>query len=98
MEFAAGDGDGKSVSRSHVDCDRPAAELGNVRSANLVLLGFAVAAMDAGDNIINPLFCSIEDINQVLTERFSGKKKVLDAAVGAVAAGYGRFESIRSSR
>jgi len=89
---------GKSVNLFHADCDQLASDIGNVRSANLVLLGFAIAATNLGDNVEQRLFCSIEDIKHVLSQRFSGSKKVLDASVGAIEAGYDRFESIRSNQ
>ncbi|MBW1892895.1 MAG: 2-oxoacid:acceptor oxidoreductase family protein [Deltaproteobacteria bacterium] len=82
----------------NTDCDQLALEIGNARSANLVLLGFGVAATIGGDHVKQPMFCSIEDIRNVLLKRFSGNKKVLDAAVAAIEAGYDSFGSKRSSK
>ncbi len=88
---------GKPMNLFHTDCDKLALEIGNARSANLVLLGFGVAATIGGDHVKQPLFCSIEDIRNVLLKRFSSNKKVLDAAVAAIEAGYDSFGSKRSS-
>jgi len=79
----------------HYDCDGLAADIGNVKSANLVLLGVAIAGMSLGDKIDTPLFCSIDDIRHVLFERFSQNKKILDVSVRALEAGYDRFKSMR---
>jgi indolepyruvate ferredoxin oxidoreductase, beta subunit len=98
VDFKTGKNDEKPVNLFHADCDQLASDIGNVRSANLVLLGFAIAATNLGDNVKQPLFCSLDDVKQVLSERFSGSKKVMDASVGAIEAGYGRFESIRSNQ
>lgn len=98
VNFQNRNNDGKPVSQFHSDCDQLASDIGNVRSANLVLLGFAIAATNLGDNVNQRLFCSLDDVTHVLSERFSGNKKVLDASVGAIEAGYDRFESTRSSK
>jgi hypothetical protein len=55
---------------------------------NLVVLGFALAqaAKTAGDR--DSLFCSFEDIKAVLKGRFAKNKKMLDASLKALQAGY----------
>ena len=95
VDFKNGKQVGKPAAVYHSDCDSLAADIGNVKSANLVLLGVAIAGMSTEDNIKTPLFCSIEDIKHVLVERFSQNKKVLNASIRAVEAGYDRFKLMR---
>jgi indolepyruvate ferredoxin oxidoreductase beta subunit len=71
-----------------LDADERASRIGNPKSANLVLLGFALAqarSRQAG----NPLFCSLEDLKAVLQERLTGKKEMLEACTRALEAGHG---------
>ena len=69
------------------DADHSAHKLDNPKSANLVLLGYALK--DNGkESAAGNLFCSFEDIKDVLKSRFSGKKEILSASTGALEAGY----------
>ena len=64
------------------DADAIACELDSPRSVNLVLLG-AAFGMKA-----HTLFCSIEDIQTVLTERLGDKKNLLEASLRALETGF----------
>jgi hypothetical protein len=52
------------------------------------VLGFALAKTEqtAGDQ--DNLFCSFEDIKAILKDRFAENKKMLDASLKALQAGY----------
>lgn len=77
-----------------VDADGLAQKIANRKSVNLILLGFAVAATSKR-NANSKLFCSIEDIREVLARRLADNKKMMDAAIKAVEAGYS-IDSYRS--
>ena len=82
----------KNVDASGVDADKIAQEISNPKSANLIVLGFALAraGLKAGDKI--NLFCSLTDIKKVLRKRFSSRKKLLDVSIKALEAGYKEFK------
>jgi len=61
-----------------VDADAISLKTGNPKSVTLVLLGFALKG----------LFCTFEDIKQVLAVQLKGKREMLDASVRALEAGY----------
>jgi len=79
---------GKKIVASAVDADKLAQEIDNPKSANLIVLGFALAraGLKASDRI--NLFCSLADIKKVLKKRFGSRKKLLDASIKALGAGY----------
>ncbi|MGE0086431.1 MAG: 2-oxoacid:acceptor oxidoreductase family protein [Desulfococcaceae bacterium] len=54
-----------------VDADLMAEKSGNPKSANLILLGFALKK-------IPNLFCTFEDVRDVLAEKFRGNEKMLE--------------------
>jgi len=70
-----------------VDADRLAQKIDNLKSVNLILLGFAVAATSKMPEN-SRLFCSLKDIREVLNRRLGKNKKMMDAAVKAVETGY----------
>ena len=76
-----------NVSAKGIDADRLAQEISNPKSVNLIVLGFALAR--AGGRI--NLFCALSDIKKVLRKRFGSRKKLLDASVKALEAGYKEF-------
>ena len=78
-----------------VDADTLAQKIENPKSVNLVVLGFALAraAKAAGEQ--DSLFCSFEDIKAVLKGRFAKNKKMLDASLKALQAGY-EAENVKS--
>jgi indolepyruvate ferredoxin oxidoreductase beta subunit len=82
----------KNVDASGVAADKIALEISNPKSANLIVLGFALAraGLKAGDRI--KLFCSLTDIKKVLRKRFSSRKKLLDASIRALEAGFKEFK------
>lgn len=69
-----------------VDADGLARESGNPRSANLVLLGFALSRLGtAGRGGL--LFCSPDDIGAALRHRAGGKESLVAASLAALALG-----------
>jgi len=70
-----------------VDADAIATDIGNPKSVNLVVLGFALALADKAPPGQKALFCSLEDILAVLKERFGRNAKLLDASLQAIQAG-----------
>lgn len=69
-----------------VDADTLARRIDNPKSANLVLLGFALAAVSK--EFEGMFFCTLEDIKMVLQRRLAEKKKMLDDAVKALETGF----------
>lgn len=78
-----------NVSMYRTDAHGLARTSGHVKSANLILLGFALArlpqeAADAGHG----LFCDLDDIIRVLNAQPSAGKRMLEASVEAIRIGY----------
>lgn len=71
-----------------LDADKVAREIGNPKSANLVLLGFALAERPRARKGTQHLFCSLEDMTSVLRERLAEQKEMLEACLRALRAGY----------
>jgi indolepyruvate ferredoxin oxidoreductase beta subunit len=71
-----------------IDADALANEIGNPKSVNLILLGYALSQADKMVDAQDKLFCSIDDMKKVLANRFGPRKKLLDASVIALEAGY----------
>jgi indolepyruvate ferredoxin oxidoreductase beta subunit len=70
-----------------IDADALAQEIENPKAVNLVVLGFALAT--AEKTVANDkLFCSAEDIKDVLKNRFGKNEKMLNASIEALEAGY----------
>lgn len=63
--------------------EKAAEAIGNLKSVNLILLGYAAAQ--------NALFCTFEEIRSVLESRFSKNPKLLKASVQAIEAGADLF-------
>jgi indolepyruvate ferredoxin oxidoreductase beta subunit len=72
-----------------LDADEAAKKIGNPRSANLVLLGFALAQGPRTPRGGRRLFCSLEDLKSVLEERLAGREGMLEACIRALEAGHG---------
>jgi indolepyruvate ferredoxin oxidoreductase beta subunit len=73
-----------------VDADRLARQIGNPRAVNLIVLGFSLSPpvnMPAGADS-QRLFCSFEDVVDVLKTRFSKNTDLLAASLNALDAGY----------
>ncbi len=78
----------KKIAASAIDADRLAQEISSPKSANLIVLGFALArAGQTSKGRIN-LFCSLTDIKRVLKGKFGSREKLLNASVRALEAGY----------
>ena len=71
-----------------VDADSLAQEIGNPKAVNLVVLGFALAQAEPVADEDGRLFCSKADIRDVLENRFGKNKKMLEASLKALEAGY----------
>lgn len=70
-----------------LDAERLAKKIGNPKSVNLVLLGFALAPDAGSTRGKERLFCSLEDIQSVLQERLADREKMLEACFRALEAG-----------
>ncbi len=81
-----GDAETTGFAPSAIDADRLAADAGNPRSVNIVMLGLAMAVMEKteGGGI-----CSMDDIRVVMENRLKGKQEMLKAALTTLEAGYG---------
>ncbi len=68
-----------------VDADALAREIGNSRSVNLIVLGFALAewTRQTGD----ALFCTIDDVREIIEKRLKGKADMAASALRALDAG-----------
>jgi indolepyruvate ferredoxin oxidoreductase beta subunit len=80
---------GPEFSAYTIDAEILAQRIQNPKSVNLILLGFALAAIP--DTMENSLFCNLEDIKTVLQQRLANKKQMLDDAVKAVETGFKEF-------
>jgi len=58
----------------------------NPKSVNLVLLGYAMAAISESSE--NSLFCSMDDVKNVLENRLADKTEMLGASIEAIETGY----------
>lgn len=71
-----------------VDADVLSLKTGNPKSANLILLGFALKRESTGQEKNKGFFCTFEDIKSVLSEQLKGKGRMLDASLRALETGY----------
>jgi len=71
-----------------IDATGCAREIGNPRSANLILLGFTIGRTLQLPDTAKRLFCSPEDIQCVLEQRFAKRKELLGASINALETGY----------
>ena len=71
-----------------VDADALAQKIANPKSVNLVVLGYALSKAGKSARELNSLFCSFDDIKAVLEDRFAKNKKMLEASMKALQAGY----------
>ncbi|UCD31692.1 MAG: 2-oxoacid:acceptor oxidoreductase family protein [Desulfobacterales bacterium] len=69
-----------------IGADRIAQKIDNLRSVNLIVLGFAMAVILK--NVDNPFFCSLKDIKAVLESQMGHKQKMLNASLTALETGY----------
>jgi indolepyruvate ferredoxin oxidoreductase beta subunit len=80
---------GPEFSAYTIDAEMLSQHIHNPKSVNLILLGFALAAIS--EETENSLFCNIEDIKTVLQNRLAKTKQLLDDALKAVEAGFNTF-------
>jgi indolepyruvate ferredoxin oxidoreductase beta subunit len=71
-----------------IDADSVAQEIGNPKAVNLIVLGFALAKAGKIKAKEGKLFCTMADIQSVLKNRFGKNKKMLEASLKALEAGY----------
>ena len=80
---------GPEFSAYTIDADNLAQHIHNPKSVNLILLGFALAAISEATE--NSLFCNFKDIKTILHHRLAKKKKMLDDALKALETGFNGF-------
>ena len=78
---------GSSLAVETVDADAWAQKIENPKAVNLIVLGFALATAEKAA-AADKLFCSAEDIKDVLKNRFGKNQKMLGASLKALEAGY----------
>jgi indolepyruvate ferredoxin oxidoreductase beta subunit len=78
----------KKVTTCTIDADKLAQEISNPKSVNLIVLGFALARAGRISKKRIDLFCSLTDIKRVLKRKFGNRKKLLNASIRALEAGY----------
>ncbi len=81
-------GSQKNLSVFTVNGDVLSQQIRNPRAVNLIVLGFALAAEQ------KELFCSLEEIKNVLAKRLSKNKDMLDTSLQAVEAGFHEYVKI----
>jgi indolepyruvate ferredoxin oxidoreductase beta subunit len=69
------------------DAEKLAHQINDPKSVNLIMLGFALNAVEKIDTDKRGLFCGVEDIATVLTRRLQGKKTKLESALYALKTG-----------
>jgi indolepyruvate ferredoxin oxidoreductase beta subunit len=72
----------------HIDADALARKIANPKAVNLIVLGFALAQIRKAGAKRNKFFCTMTDIKSVLRNRFGKNRKLLDASLKALEAGY----------
>ncbi len=80
---------GPEFSAYTIDAEILAQRIRNPKSVNLILLGFALAAISEVTG--NSLFGNLKDIKTVLQHRLATKKQMLDDAVKALETGFKDF-------
>jgi len=78
----------EAVTAFGVDAEQLAQKIDNPRSANIVLLGFALACMPELAAGQNKMFCTFDEIKAVLTKRLSSRTALRESSLGALAAGF----------
>lgn len=76
---------GEADGPGNLDADRIACDLGDARAVNLVVLGFALAALNEAGKPL--LFCSGADVERVLQRRLAGRAAALKSSLAALNAG-----------
>jgi indolepyruvate ferredoxin oxidoreductase beta subunit len=71
-----------------IDADDLAHKSGNVKSVNLILLGFALAVAGKMKNKPGRLFCTLTDIEAVVASRFDAKPRQASGFLKAIQTGY----------
>jgi indolepyruvate ferredoxin oxidoreductase beta subunit len=80
---------GPEFSAYTIDAEDLAQRIHNPKSVNLILLGFALAAISEASE--NHLFCNLENIKTILHHRLAKKKQMLDDALKAIETGFKEF-------
>lgn len=71
-----------------VDADDLARKTGNVKSVNLIVLGFALAVAEKMEKSRSRLFCTLADIHTLVAARFADQTRQLSAFRKAIQSGY----------
>ena len=77
-----------NITADIVDADTVAQKIANPKSVNLIVLGFAMARAEQAGGNRDSLFCNFGDIKSVLKDRFAKNKRMLEASLKALQAGY----------
>ena len=78
----------------HCDADRLARETRNPKALNLIMLGFALSSTGS-DGATSPyLFCTMEDVKNVLKSRLKDKGELLTHSIRALETGAGAGGSV----
>jgi indolepyruvate ferredoxin oxidoreductase beta subunit len=71
-----------------IEADRLAQATGNVKSLNLVILGFALSVAEKMKKKAERLFCTLADIERTVNNSFKTKPKQLSVFMDAIRSGY----------
>jgi indolepyruvate ferredoxin oxidoreductase beta subunit len=71
-----------------IDADSLAQQIGNPKGVNLIILGFALAKSRKVKAKPAKLFCTMTDVKSALKKRPGRNKKMLEASLKALEAGY----------
>jgi hypothetical protein len=69
------------------DADRVAQEINDIRSLNIIMLGFTLACAQLGKFDQDRMCCTMDDIAAVLASRLKGRAQMLQSALNALRAG-----------
>jgi indolepyruvate ferredoxin oxidoreductase beta subunit len=75
------------LTRLFFDADRVAQEINDIRSLNIIMLGFTLACAKLGEIDQDRMWCTMDDIAAVLAIRLKGRPQMLQSALNALRAG-----------
>lgn len=87
VNHSGGDMDNMTNPLYPVNADGLAAKIDNPRAVNLIMLGFAMAAISKTDDQ-STLFCSIGEIRSALKKQLAARLEMLGPALDALEIGY----------
>ncbi len=75
------------IRQRRCDADRLARKIDNSRAVNLIMMGFVLSQAHAHEPSRPRLFCTVDDIIEVITRRLEGKAALLQASLRALQEG-----------